>query len=278
LRLPRRARAAFAHDRELWLGASIVGTIAVLAIAAPLLTPYSPTTADPSSPLLPPDLAHPFGTDQAGMDIYTRVLFGARLDLVIAILGTSLAFIVGVPLGVLAGFYRGAPTELLMRATDLVQAFPLLIFAMAIVTLTGQSEINILFAVGILSAPIFLRLIRSSVLAIQGRTFVEAAICAGNTDRRLLFRHVLPNAIAGAVAQASVTAGWAILLIAGLSFVGVGVRVPTPEWGSMVNAGAHAMVTGQWWVALFPGLAITIAVLGFNLLGDGLQGRFGSER
>jgi peptide/nickel transport system permease protein len=273
-----RARDAIGRDGALFAGGLLLALFVASALAAPFLAPYNPVEASPSSVLLPPGPAHWFGTDRAGMDIFSRVVYGARLDLLVACVGTALAFLVGVPLGVLAGFYRGLPVELLMRATDLVQSFPLLIVAMAFVTLTGQSEINVILAIAILNAPIFLRLVRASVLSIQGRTFVEAAICAGNGELRLLYRHVLPNAITGAVAQASVTAGWAILLTAGLSFLGIGVRIPTPEWGSMVNVGAQSMLTGEWWVALFPGLAISFAVLGFNLLGDGLQALFGDAR
>jgi peptide/nickel transport system permease protein len=266
-----RIRDAVNRDRSLFLGALVLGLFLFCAVAAPLIAPFDPVTADPSSGLLPPGAAHWFGTDQSGMDIYSRVIYGARLDLLVAFAGTSLAFIVGVPLGVLAGFYRGLPSEALMRVTDLIQSFPLLIIAMAFVVLTGQSAVNIILAIAILNAPIFLRLVRSSVLSLRERTYVEAAICAGNSEARLLYRHILPNAISGAIAQASVTAGWAILLTAGLSFLGIGVQVPTPEWGSMVNVGAQVMITGQWWVALFPGLAISFAVLGFNLLGDGLE-------
>jgi peptide/nickel transport system permease protein len=267
---PRNWRPGRRHTSTL-LGCSLVLLLIVAALAAPLLSPYSPLTADPTQVLRPPTGRHWFGTDKSGMDIYTRVLYAARLDLVIASAGTALALAVGVPCGLLAGFYRGYAVEGLMRLTELVQSFPLVLMAMAFVTLTGQREINIVLAIAILNAPIFLRLVRASVLAIRGRTFVEAAICAGNPDSRLLVRHILPNVIGGSLAQASVTIGWAILLTAGLSFVSIGVRVPTPEWGSMVSVGAPNMTTGEWWVALFPGLAIVVAVLGFNLLGDGLQ-------
>jgi peptide/nickel transport system permease protein len=272
-----RARDAIRRDPALFAGGILLGLFVICALAAPLIAPYDPIEADASNVLVPPGGAHWFGTDQAGMDIYSRVLFGARLDLLVAFTGTALAFMIGVPLGILAGFYRGLPSEGLMRITDLIQSFPLLIIAMAFVVLTGQSEVNIILAIAILNAPIFLRLVRASVLTIRGRTFVDAAICAGNNERRLLYRHILPNSASGAVAQASVTAGWAILLTAGLSFLGIGVQVPTPEWGSMVNVGAHVMITGQWWVAVFPGLAISFAVLSFNLLGDGLERFLGNE-
>jgi peptide/nickel transport system permease protein len=253
------------------LGTALVLVLVLVALLAPLLSSYSPLAADPTQVLKAPTVRHWFGTDKSGMDVYTRVLYAARLDLAIAAAGTLLALALGVPFGLLAGFYRGYAVEGLMRLTELVQSFPLVLMAMAFVTLTGQREINIVLAIAILNAPIFLRLIRASVLSIRGRTFVEAAICAGNPDARLLVRHILPNVIGGSLAQASVTIGWAILLTAGLSFVAIGVRVPTPEWGSMVSVGAPNMTTGEWWVALFPGLAIGVAVLGFNLLGDGLQ-------
>jgi peptide/nickel transport system permease protein len=253
------------------LGCALVLVLAIAAIAAPWLTTYSPVAADPAQVLRPPGVRHWFGTDRSGMDIFARVLFAGRLDLSIATGGTLLALALGVPLGLVAGFYRGWGVEGLMRLTELVQSFPLVLLAMAFVTLTGQREINIVLAIALLNAPIFLRLVRASVLAIRGRTFVEAAISAGNPDVRLLARHILPNVIGGSLAHASVTIGWGILLTAGLSFVSIGVRVPTPEWGSMVSVGAPNMTTGEWWVAVFPGVAIGVAVLGFNLLGDGLQ-------
>lgn len=269
-RISQMANAA--HGQMLTvLGTAMVFAWIGVAAAAPLITPFQPTTADPASTLLGPSHEHWFGTDGSGMDIFSRTIFAARIDLAVALGGTGLAFLVGVPLGLLAGFHRGWGSETLVRLAEVIQSFPILIVAMAFVTLTGGGIPNIILAIALLNIPLFLRLVRVSVLALREQSFVEAAICAGNSDTRLLLRHLLPNVLSGAVAQASVSVGWAILLTAGLSFVGIGIRVPTPEWGSMVSLGAQNMTTGEWWVALFPGLAIALTVLAFHVMGDGVQ-------
>jgi peptide/nickel transport system permease protein len=251
-------------------GAAIVAVALVLAMIGPVIAPYEPTTAIPGSQLQPPSLAHLMGTDGNGMDVFSRVIASPRTDLTIAILGTAGALAVGIPLGLIAGYYRGAASELLMRVSDIVQSFPVFILGMALVVVTGQDVRNVVYVVAVVNAPIYIRLVRGQVLFIRERTFIEAARALGGKDRWLIREHILPNAIGPVVANASITIGWAILLTAGLSFIGAGVRVPTPEWGSMIAVGAKNIYTGEWWPSIFPGIALATTVLGFALLGDAM--------
>src|SRR5262249_30857747 len=204
-----------------------------------------------------------------GFDIFTRILFAPRVDLVVPVIATAVSFAVGVPAGAWLGYYsgerrlKGFLSEHVMRLMDILQAFPVFVLALALVATLGRGTINIVYALIVLEAPIFLRLTRSSVQSVKRRAFVDAATCAGDTERRVIFRHILPNSLGPALINASVLTGSGILITASLSFVGAGVQAPTPEWGYMVSVGAQNMVTGQWWPALFPGLCIGITVLGF---------------
>jgi peptide/nickel transport system permease protein len=251
-------------------GAVIVAVALVLALIGPMIAPYDPTTAIPGRQLQPPSLAHLMGTDGNGMDIFSRVIASPRTDLTIAILGTAGALGVGIPLGLIAGYYRGAASEFLMRVSDIVQSFPVFILGMALVVVTGQDVRNVIYVVAVVNAPIYIRLVRSQVLFVRERTFIEAARALGGQDHWLIREHILPNSIGPVVANASITIGWAILLTAGLSFIGAGVRVPTPEWGSMIAVGAKNIYTGEWWPSIFPGIALATTVLGFALLGDAM--------
>jgi peptide/nickel transport system permease protein len=253
-------------------GAMIGLTLLALQIAsilfAPWLTFYSPEEADPLMSLQPPSVAHWFGTDVSGMDIYTRIVYATRINLLISIVAVAFAFVVGVPIGLLIGFYRNWISALVMRIFDFVQSFPVFVLGMALVSVMGQEIWNVAIVLAVLFIPMFARLIRAEVLSLRERPYVSAARCSGATDASIMFRHILPNALTPAIVQVSISIGLAILLTAGLSFVGAGVRMPTPEWGLMVSTGAQQMILGVWWVALFPGLAIVISVLSFALLGD----------
>lgn len=259
------------------VGLVIVFIDLILVVFGPFLLPYDPTEASFWDALRPPGATHFFGTDNAGMDIFSRVIAAARLDLVIGVSAVSISFLTGVPLGILAGFYGDRQgwvswgSELLMRAMDVIQSFPVFIFAMVLVAMAGTSVRNVVAAVAFVNIPIFVRLLRSDVLSVRERAFVDAARCAGNPESRIAFRHILPNSIRTGLIQASVTIGWAIILTAGLSFVGAGVPTPTPEWGLMISDGAQNMVTGQWWPALFPGLALGITVFGFAIVADAIE-------
>jgi peptide/nickel transport system permease protein len=248
----------------------------MLALVGPLIAPYS-TQAPAGDSLIPPNGTHWFGTDVSGLDIFSRVLVAPRIDLTIALVSTAIAFSFGVGLGVLSGFFAGTKaagriaSAVIMRTADIVQAFPVFVFALALVGFSGPSTQNVIIALAFLNIPFFLRLTRGAVLQMRSRTFVEAAICAGNSELRAAFVHVMPNSIAPALVHFSTTIGFSILLTAGLSFVGAGVPPPTPELGLMIRGGAQNMMTGQWWTALFPGLALAGTVLAFSLLGDNLR-------
>ncbi len=263
-------------NMPLIIGGIIVGTMAIIALLAPVIAPYNPIEAKMGQALQPPSWEHWFGTDRYGMDILSRILYAPRIDLVIPASGTLLALLIGVPIGAIVGYYSeqrgfwGLFSEFIMRALEILQAFPVFVLALALVAVLGRHEINIVYALVVLGAPMFLRLTRSSVLSVRKRTFVEAAKCAGNSEIRIIFRHVLPNSLGPALINASVFTGVGILVTAGLAFVGAGVPPPTPEWGYMVSVGAENMVTGEWWPSVFPGIFIGITVLGFALLGQGL--------
>ena len=272
------AFARFVGQRPAFLaGLVIVGLTVFLAAVGPYIGPYPTETALPGDPLQPPSLRHPFGTDVSNMDIFSRVIAAPRIDLTIALVSTGIAFVFGVLLGVISGFFGGErglaryASEGIMRAADIVQAFPVFIFALALVGFRGPGAVNVIAALAFLNIPFFLRITRGAVLQVRERPFIEAARCAGNSEWRIAFFHVLPNALTPPVANISPTIGFSILLTSGLSFVGAGVPVPTPEWGSMIAIGAPNMMTGQWWTALFPGIALGVSILGYALVGDGLK-------
>lgn len=259
------------------VGYIIVAAVTLLAIAAPWIAPYSPTEADSTSFLQPPSLTHLFGTDNVGMDIFSRAIYAPRIDLTIAVLGTLLSALVGGTIGALVGFYsvgRGVRVWLsfaVMRAADVLQAFPVFVFAIALVASLGQSIQTVILAIAFVNAPIYLRLMRAQVLSIRSMRYVEAAQVNGLSDLRTIVRHVVPNAMAPVLAQLSVNVGWGILLTAALSFIGAGVRAPTPEWGSMIAMGFQNVVTGQWWPSMFPGAMLALTVFGFSLVGSSIE-------
>lgn len=273
-----RSFIAFTRGRPSFLvGLVIVAITIFLAFFGPMVAPYHPERAIPGAGLLPPSAEHWMGTDVSGMDIFSRVISAPRIDLTIALSATVIAFVGGVFLGVISGFYAGSrgigrvASEAIMRSADILQAFPVFIFALALVGFRGPGTENVIAALAFLNIPYFLRVTRGAVFQVRERPFVEAARCAGNTERGVAFAHVMPNALGPPLANISPGIGFAILLTAALSFVGAGVPKPTPEWGSMISIGAPNMMTGQWWTALFPGLALGVTVLGYALLGDGIQ-------
>ena len=266
-----RARPSFA------LGYAIVVGVIVIAALAPWIVPFDPMTADPSVYLLPPGGRHLLGTDGAGMDIFSRVLYAPRVDLTIAVTGTLVSAVIGGAIGAVVGYYEGqrawrrALSTFVMRSADVLQAFPVFVFAIALVAVFGQSVKSIVIAIAFVNVPIYLRLTRSQVLSIRQLRYVEAAYVAGASDLAILWRHIIPNAIAPLVAQLSINIGWSVLLTAGLSFVGAGVVAPTPEWGSMIAMGFQNIVTGQWWPSVFPGIALGLTVFGFALVGASIE-------
>ena len=240
----------------------------LVAVAAPLLTEYSPTRSNPEHALQPPSADHWFGTNNTGADVFARVVFGARLDLFIGITAVGAAFLVAVPIGALAGYTRTWWGGLVRRMMDFLQSFPIFVLAMAFVAVLGPRVSNVIIILGVLNLPIFVRLTWAEVLVLREATFVEAATCVGNSDLRLVLVHILPNALGPALAQVSINIGWALLLTAGLSFVGAGLQPPAPEWGLQISEGADNIISGQWWISLFPGLALGLCVLSFAMASD----------
>lgn len=249
----------------------------LLAVFGPLLAPYPPMEANPGHQLLAPSGEHWFGTDDVGMDVFSRVIAAPRIDLGIALSATVLALAIGTAIGGIAGYFRTWWSEMIMRISDLIQSFPVFILAMVLVTITGQEIWIVVAVIAFVNVPLYVRLIRAELLSLRERTFVEAAIVLGVPPLRIIRRHLIPNVIGIIINQASITMGVAMLLTAGLSFVGAGVRVPTPEWGLMIATGAPSIVTGQWWPSVFPGIALSLSVFGFALFGDGVARMLGSR-
>jgi peptide/nickel transport system permease protein len=245
--------------------------IVLAALFGPWLVPYDPMASSTNSALQPPSLAHWFGTDQLGRDIFSRVVVATRLDLFIAVASVILVFLMGGLAGVAAGYFGGWTDRIVGRIADTIMAFPLFVLAMGIVAALGNTVQNIIIATAIVNFPLYARVARAEANVRREAGFVQAARLAGNTEARILLGHILPNIMPIMIVQMSLTMGYAILNAAGLSFIGLGVRPPTAEWGIMVAEGAAFMVSGEWWIALFPGLALMIAVFCFNLLGDGLR-------
>ena len=256
----------------------IFAAIVLLAAIGPVIAPYSTIEASPNDRLLPPGPIHWFGTDDNGIDLLSRLLAAPRTDVVIAVIATLISVLVGSPLGVLIALmesrrHRGSAilAEIAMRLLEVIQAFPVFVLAMVLVAVFGGTKINIIAAIAFVNMPVFVRLVRSDVLTLVRRPFAEAARAVGNSELRVGFRHVLPNAIPTVLVQVSVTVGFAILLTAGLSFVGAGVKPPTPELGSMIASGAKFLIINQWWPALFPGIALGLVVFSFGIFGEVLN-------
>ena len=245
--------------------------IILTAIFGPALAPYSPLESNTDIKLTPPSWAHWFGTDQLGRDIFSRVLYAVRLDLLISIAAVALSFWVGCILGCSAGFYGGWTDKVVGRMNDTIMAFPLFVLAMGIVAAMGNSVENIVYATAIINLPFYSRVARAETNIRRNAGYVQAARLSGNRDVRILALHIFPNALPPMMVQVSLNMGWAILNAAGLSFIGLGVRPPTAELGIMVAEGANYIVSGEWWIALFPGAALMLAVFCFNMLGDGLR-------
>lgn len=259
----RRSPAAIA-------GMVIVAILLLAGILAPWLTPYDPNVQALLKVLRPPSAEHLLGTDQLGRDILTRILYGTRLTLSMGLFAVSVGLVIGVPLGVISGYYGGWVDMAIQRVMDLMLSFTTFLLALALVSVLGVGLSNVIIAVGISTIPRFTRLVRSSVLSIRQVTYVEASQALGTRDGRILLRHVLPNALSPVIIQATLSMGATILTAAGLGFLGLGVQPPTPEWGAMLGEGRNYIFTSPS-VTTFPGLAIFLAVLGFNLLGDGLR-------
>jgi peptide/nickel transport system permease protein len=256
------------------VGGTVLLLVALAALLAPFIASWQPTTIDFNATLVGPGAAHhPLGTDHNGMDMLSRLLFAARLDLGIAVAAVAIAATVGSTLGGIVGYVGGWLDEVTMRVMDVFQSFPAFVLALAVATMLGTSTVDLIAVIALVNAPSYVRLMRAEVRSVREEGWVEAARCAGLSWPHILFRQVVPNSLRPVFVIAPLNCGWAILTLAGLSFVGLGVKLPTPEWGAMIALGADDIVSGQWWTSVLPGLFLFVSVLGFNLLSEGLQSR-----
>jgi peptide/nickel transport system permease protein len=255
------------------IGASIVVLLVLIAIFAPLLAPYDPLKVNASASLAPPGPEHWLGTDALGRDLLSRIMYGARISLQLGLIAVSIAAISGTILGLLGGYYRGGVDTVIVSGVDVLLAFPNILLALIITFALGINLTNLMIAVGIAAIPTYVRVVRSTVLGIKENPYIEAARVSGCTDLRIIALHILPNAFGPIIVLSTLGVAGAILSGSALSFLGLGTKPPTPEWGVMLAEGRGFMLNA-WWVTTFPGLAIMITVLSINLLGDGLRDAF----
>jgi len=271
-RSQRRPRSRRSADRRVTVGSAILAVLVLIAVFAPLLAPHDPEAIESSRVLRGLSLAHPFGSDALGRDVLSRVIFAYRVSLGVAVGSVALAFVVAVPIGLIAGYSGGWVDSLLMRPIDMLLALPALLLAVALIAILGPGSLIALLAIAVIYLPILARVVRSSALVVASQAFVEASRARGNPSSRVMVRHVLPNALGPAIVQASVLMGFALQIEAALSFLSLGAQPPTPSLGVMLADGRDVLTQAPW-VEIFPGLAIAITVLAFNILGDGLRAR-----
>ena len=267
----RHARYVVAENPVTGLSFALFFVIALCALIGPYIVPHDPLASDTSATLQAPSLQHLFGTDLLGRDIFSRVVVATRLDFVIALTSVALVFVAGGFAGIAAGYFGGWTDRIVGRISDTIMAFPLFVLAMGIVAALGNTVTNIVIATAIINFPLYVRVARAEANVRRDAGFVQAARLSGNSEMRILMTQIMPNIMPLMMVQVSLTMGYAILNAAGLSFIGLGVKPPTPEWGIMVAEGATNIISGEWWIAFFPGAALMVAVFCFNLLGDGLR-------
>lgn len=262
--------ARFVRNPSAAIGLTLLLILVAVAILAPLIAPYGPTDSDFLAVLHPPSWSHPFGTDELGRDTLSRVIYGAQISLRVGFVPVAAAFVVGTVLGILSGFFGGLLDSLMMRLTDIGLAFPGILLALVVVAVLGPGLSNVMIALGIADIPLALRVARGGALAAREQPAVESAVAVGCRNRRILWRYIFPNVGPSVLIVATLEVANAILIAAALSFLGLGAQPPTAEWGSML-AQAQSQIQRAWWVAVFPGIAIVLAVLAINLVGDGLR-------
>lgn len=268
---PRTFFRLLMRNRLAAIGLAFIVMWTVIAAVAPWIAPYDPYATDTSVKLTAPTSEHWFGTDNYGRDILSRVLYGARISIWTGLIAVSISFLIGVPLGGIAAYYGGRTGTIIMRIMDVLLAFPSLVLSMAIAASMGNGLTGAMIAVGIVGIPEFARLMYGQTVSLREKEYVEASRAIGVKDRTILFQHILPNALAPLLVQATLGMGFAILTASSLSFLGLGVKPPIAEWGAMISEGREYIISGQWWLVTFPGLAIATSILGFNLLGDGFR-------
>ena len=259
-----------ARNKAAMLGLFILLVMILCAIFAPFVAPYNYAKQDLINSYIPPCLAHPFGTDNLGRDILSRVIYGTRISLLVGICSVCLATVIGVFLGSIAGFYGGVFDNLLMRLMDIVLAVPSLLLAISIASTLGNGIQNLILAIGLGASPGYARIVRASILSLKDQEYVEAARSEGASDAHIILSHILPNCLAPIIVQMTLGVASAILSTASLSFIGLGIAPPTPEWGSMLSTGRQFMFEA-WWIVAFPGVAIMLSIFALNLFGDGLR-------
>ncbi len=264
------ALAQFRRSYVGLVGGALVVLFLVVTALAPILSPYDPVATDFANVLSPPSRGHPFGTDDIGRDILSRVILGSRVSLEAGLFTVAVALTIGLPLGLTAGFFGGRVDDLISRGIEVILSFPTLVLALGITAILGPKLIHALFAIGIVFVPHFARLIRGQVLSVKENDYVNAARALGARDARIMALHILPNCLAPLLVQSSFSISFAILTEAALSFLGLGTQPPTPSWGIMLAMGRGYLEQAPW-LGAFPGLAIFLTVLGFNLLGDGIR-------
>lgn len=267
----RRLLRSIRHKPLLAVGVMLLVLFAGLAIVGPFLV-SDPLKTDPSATFLAPSADHWFGTDNFGRDVFSRSVHAARLDLTMGIIIAVIALVIGSAIGVISGYFGGRVDEVAMRLTDVLLAFPGFVLALVIVAALEDSTRNVIIAVAVSYVPYFTRLTRGQVLIERELEYVDGARLAGNSSWRVAFRHVLPNSLGPSVVGATLVTGYAILTVAGLAFLSVGIQPPTAEWGVMVGEGANDIITGEWWTSLFPGAMIVVAIMAFHFIGDEFGG------
>lgn len=258
-------------------GAAIVLLVVFMALAAPLLAPYSPVVSVDDA-LLPPSARHPMGTDSLGRDVYSRVLYGAQIILIVVLTSTTVSLVLGSTLGLISGYFGGSVDRVLSVIMDSVYAFPGLILAIAVAAMLGPGILNTVISISVVYIPTYFRMVRGHVLSVKGRLFVEAAKALGASDWTIMVKYVLPNVLVTIPVVFSMNVADAVLTEAALSFLGLGVPAPTPDWGFDLKNGQRNLLSGYWWPALWPGFFITLLALGFSLVGEGLNELVGGER
>jgi len=268
----QRTLNVIARNRSAQIGGVIIVIFLLFALIGPIIFPYNPTTdSDLPNKLQPPSAAHIMGTDNLGRDIAIRILHGAPISLQVSVLSTLISLVIGVFLGELAGFAGGFIDSIVMRLMDIMLSFPALLLAIVIVAFLGPGLTNAMLAIAIVGVPAYARLARSMAIAIREEDFIEASRSQGSSVWRILFQHVIPNSMAPIIVQTTLSLGTAVVETAALGFLGLGQQPPFPEWGKMLAESQRFLLSGAWWALVFPGLAIVLTVLGFNLLGDGLR-------
>lgn len=266
----RDIASRFLRHRVGMFGASLVLILLIMALFGPLLAPYQPNQMEFTAAFAPPSLAHPMGADDFGRDILSRILYGARVSLLVGVISVTIAATVGTTLGMIAGYGKRLPDEIIMRSMDVLFAFPTILLAIAIMAILGRGVTNAMIAIGIVYIPIFARIARGAVLSIKNNEFVQAARALGAGDSHILRVHIFPNILAPLIVETSLSLSFAILAEAALSFFGLGTQPPDPSWGRMLSEGRQFFQQSIW-LGIFPGLAIMLTVMGFNFLGDGLR-------